>query len=626
MKTYLKYILFATALIVASCDDDTEQIIYEQPSMFTLKLDQVDDLQGSIQAGDKIGINGETYTVLSNGVVGMHDVPVVSEYLIYYPANMQISDKYLKYTLPEAQNYSIEKVDAQASPLYHIADNENLKEGDVKLNAIVGGLKLIIPESEDFAAVTSVILNSKSDMLTGEISLDTESGAVTLAENSSKILIIEGSIDISKGGEVLFGLPPMTFTDIIDVTIISPKGQGTGSIDLKGKAIESGKLLSATLQNLEWATVTNYYGKANSIIVPPGTSSVTVDCTPYYTTDLKYAYENLPGSSSRLARSVKMLWNDVASNFVGEVSLSSDRKSFIATLNGNSGNAIVAIYDMDDPEDEEATILWSFHIWITDVNEQALGVNAKGNNYTLLDRNLGAVSIIPGDWRAIGLLYQWGRKDPFVSTGENGVNSNAVMYDHTGTVSLGTVNGSETNGTMEYAIKHPNQFIKYSRSKSNTAIRPYYYAYDWLYYADDSLWGNPEGYNHPAMTTLHKSIFDPCPEGYMVAPGDVWLKTTDGTNKEASVLNAAIWDVTNKGYAMEGQDGQQWWYPIGGWRGRKDGKLTTADTTGYYWYSTVEKDKSANSAFMSITKDGITLNGKNCRANSCSVRCVKINS
>lgn len=626
MKTYLKYMLFAVALVMASCsDDDTEFIVFEQPSMFKIAFGQDDILKGEIQPGDKIGINGQAYPVMGNGIVGMYDVPAVSEYLIYYPATMQLSDKTLKYTLPENQTYSAGKIDPQASPLYRIEDNESLKEADVKLNTVVGALKISIPENKDFAAVTSIVLNAKSDVLAGEISIDTESGTVIFDGNGSKKLSMGGSINITEGGEAFVALPPLTFTDIIDVTLVSNKGQGTASIDLKGKSIEAGKVLSASLEDVEWVSITHYYGIANSIIVSPGTSSVTVDCTPYYTTDLNYSYENLPGSSTSLARSAKMLWNDVATNFVGDVALNADQKSFTVSLNGQPGNAVVAIYDTEDPEDEGAVILWSYHIWVTDMNEQVLEVNGKGNGYTVLDRNLGAVSATPGDWRSIGLLYQWGRKDPLIGTCEVGKNTNTTMYDYSGTISLPIVNGSQTNGTVEYATKNPTKFIKYSRSSSNTSSLPYWYAYDWLYYADDALWGNPEGFTYPMAATLQKSVYDPCPEGYMVAPRDVWMKAADGSNKEASVLADAVWDATNKGYMLSEGDGKEWWYPIGGWRGRKDGKLTTADTTGYYWYSTVENSKSANATYMSISSGGVTLNGKNSRANSSSVRCIKVN-
>src|SRR5690606_41073798 len=84
---------------------------------------------------------------------------------------------------------------------------------------------------------------------------------------------------------------------------------------------------------------TDYYGKANSVIVAPGATSVTVDCTPYYTTSLRYTYENHPNDEEdKLPRSAKMLWNDVSTDFVGQVALGADGKSFTAQLNGQPGN------------------------------------------------------------------------------------------------------------------------------------------------------------------------------------------------------------------------------------------------------------------------------------------------
>ena len=92
-------------------------------------------------------------------------------------------------------------------------------------------------------------------------------------------------------------------------------------------------------------------------------------------------------------------------------------------------------------------------------------MNVKGNSYTVLDRNLGATSVIPGERSSIGLLYQWGRKDPFVGTGEYGKNSNAKMYNEVGEVAFATVKGGESTGNVKYAIQNPTKFIMYSRSK-----------------------------------------------------------------------------------------------------------------------------------------------------------------
>ena len=313
MKTLIKYLVAALVVIMVSCDD-TEQLIYEQPNSFTLAFNTDDELNVEIQTGVKIGINGEEYPVLSNACISMYDVPVANQYLIYYPANAQLSDNNLDYSLPTVQTYTQGVVDQSACPLYCLTDNDGLN--NMQMNVACGGLKLFVPANEDFASLTSVTFESENDILTGDISLDATTGQVTFRENTSKTLVLKGDINISEGQELYLALPPMALGSALNITFVSPKGIGTCSVDLNGKSIERGKILSVALENIEWVSVTNYYGKANSIIVAPGTTSVTVDCTPYYTTSLNYTYENHAYDDSRLARSAKLLWNDVSTDFI----------------------------------------------------------------------------------------------------------------------------------------------------------------------------------------------------------------------------------------------------------------------------------------------------------------------
>jgi|GEM_PF-384952 len=626
MKTDIKHIITAL-LILTGCSEKMEQIVLEQPSMFTIAAGEEDVFELALEAGDKIGINGKEYPILSNKIVGMYNVPVMEKYFVYFPADMEIANSTLKYTMPAVQRYSDGTVDRKANPVYGVADNEGLKNEKMKLNAVVGGLKVIIPADEDFASVTSITLKarSESDVLTGDISLNVESGALTWGEQRSNMLDMEGGLNIKEGGEVIFALPPMKFADAIDVKLYSMKGEATATLNIGGQSVEAGKVLSATLENVKWTSMTDYYGKANAVIVKPGKTSVTVDCTPYYTTSLQYAYENIPQTNQqKFPRSAKMLWNDVGSGFVSNVSLATDRKSFTANLSGQPGNAVVAIYNTPDPNAEDAIILWSFHIWVTDVHEHALPANVHGNTYVVLDRSLGSVSAEPGDPRSIGFLYQWGRKDPFVSTQEYGANVDATIYDQAGVVQRPAATaGNEVTATIQWSVENPMRFIRHSRTSSNTTTPPIWYAYDWLRFSDNSLWGNPEGYTVPAQGTLRKSIYDPSPEGYMVAPRDTWQGPVAGNDKAASVLANASWHPS-KGFVLSQQNGGPWWYSLGGWRGRSNGNLGAADGSGYYWYSTVENGSSSNGAFMSINESGVVLNGKNSRANACSVRSVKI--
>ena len=87
--------------------------------------------------------------------------------------------------------------------------------------------------------------------------------------------------------------------------------------------------------------------------------------------------------------------------------------SQIITVNAKkNGNAVVAVK-------KDGKILWSWHIWACEgYNPDATAQKYNNNAGVVMDRNLGATSATPGKPQTIGLLYQWGRKDPFLSGGK----------------------------------------------------------------------------------------------------------------------------------------------------------------------------------------------------------------
>lgn len=615
MKTRLKYLIAAAAIAAAGCSGEDELVLLEKPNSFPLRLAEGSELQVTIPSGAAVGVNGERYPVMTGGVVNMHDIPGAEEYLVYYPATAALpGERCLDYTLPEVQHYEAGSVDADAFPIYCLTDNEGL--GKLPLRAVCGALKLTIPANADFGTLTSVELKAKSWVLTGDIRVDARTGEVAFREKASQKAVLKGSIDIKEGCEVLIALPPLRFRDeALALTLIGPKGQGTCAIDLKGQTIEAGKVLAApALEDIKWLSTTKFYGRANSVIVKPGETSVTVDCAPYYTSSMKYAYEYNAGGEELLAASAGLLWNDVSTGFVTGVQLAADRMSFTATLDGRPGNAVVAVYDA------AGTILWSFHLWVTDVADQPLGPNAKGNDLTILDRNLGAVSAVPGDWRSIGLLYEWGRKDPFAGAGSVGASgvSQTQMYNADGPVAMKKVAGG-TGGTIAYSIANPMTFIMYAQSKTDSA-KPAY-AYDWLLTGDNGLWGNPDGETYPAQSKLVKTVYDPCPEGYMVAPWDLfWSGNASGANDtERSIIGSVdAWDAANGGFSVA-YNGEQLWFPSGGLLNRKTAAFSV-DGKGYYWSSS---PSSANGAYTILASGGVTFKSNN-RGNGYLVRCVRV--
>lgn len=180
-------------------------------------------------------------------------------------------------------------------------------------------------------------------------------------------------------------------------------------------------------------------------------------------------------SPSIQPENVELLWQDTP-GVVSHVAYSDGRISFVST--GNEGNALIAAKDTD------GKILWSWHIWSTDQPQEHEYVNATGR-YTVLDRNLGATHNASDKVdESRGLMYQWGRKDPFAADRERSVE---LLY---------TTNN--TQATIEEAIANPTVF-------EGMGYR------GWVKQDNQVLW-------HPAK----KTVYDPCPVGYRVANRNIW--------------------------------------------------------------------------------------------------------
>ena len=169
------------------------------------------------------------------------------------------------------------------------------------------------------------------------------------------------------------------------------------------------------------------------------------------------------------------------------------KDGYIAFLTADTfkeGNAVIAA------KDASGKILWSWHIWFTDQPQEQVYYNNAG---AMMDRNLGATSATPGDVGSLGLLYQWGRKDPFLSSSSI---SNAVVAKST-IIWPSPVLSNSSNGTIEYAIASPTTFI--TANDSN---------HDW-YYTGSSSTDNTRW----TTSSTTKSIYDPCPAGWRVPDG-----------------------------------------------------------------------------------------------------------
>ncbi len=322
---------------------------------------------------------------------------------------------------------------------------------------------------------------------------------------------------------------------------------------------------------------------ANCYIAAPG--SIITFSTKYKGNSTTLETGNVAG--------VKLVWADTR-GLVKELQYAADDCQAIAWLDNLEGNAVVAATDAD------GKTLWSWHLWVTDFDPEAdaftTPANANGTTWTFMNRNLGALSATPADgFDTHGLIYQWGRKDPFpapttfTELDENynyvgGKDGEAALYDIEGNRLASIRSMTQFHGTVDLSIANPMTY--YAMTYIHTGEMDEYdeeivlndpLTGDWTSPSDDDLWGG---------VSFKKSIYDPCPPGWKVPVCDAdgatpydWLQYTSMT-----------WDNTNHGATQDGQ-----WFPATGTRVYVSGGCEYAEANPYsgLWIGTAGK-ASAN--------------------------------
>ncbi len=172
-----------------------------------------------------------------------------------------------------------------------------------------------------------------------------------------------------------------------------------------------------------------------------------------------------------------------AGTLVENVSLSGDYIYFKVPSDTKGkltdGNAVIAARG-----GTSGKIFWSWHIWLCNGYQ-------PDKSAEMMDRNLGSLgsgSSYPG------LLYQWGRKDPFVGAFSVTSDKLAVSTSKPTTRVINTV-----TGTLSSASSSPTCYLMPAASTDG----------DWLYSYDNSPWG------------ATKTIYDPCPPGWKVPSSEI---------------------------------------------------------------------------------------------------------
>ncbi len=366
------------------------------------------------------------------------------------------------------------------------------------------------------------------------------------------------------------------------------------------------------------ATDLSAKGTANCYIVAPGS-------TAFF--DVTYKGNSTTEKVGEISDAM-LVWQD-SKGLIESLDYVPEENVVLIKVANRPGNAVVSVIDT------YVNVLWSWHIWVTDYdsdNDFTTEPNDAGTTWTFMDRNLGATSMEKGSFANYGMLYQWGRKDPFPGAAAFTVQNDDFSYEEDGEPTLYNMAGDElptildlvqVEGTWAQSIKNPMSFYKLyqintgEKDEYGQEIKEDVYpTRDWTDDSNDDAWGG---------VSFKKSIYDPSPVGYKVPVCDEAGNTPYAWLEYAKMT----WNTEARGAEQDGQ-----WFPATGTRVNFSGGLDCSENGNPYsglWIGTKGKesaDLEANpqlyAQYMFIINGKRTFKvNKDSRAQGMSLRCVR---
>ena len=353
--------------------------------------------------------------------------------------------------------------------------------------------------------------------------------------------------------------------DIIKVKYNAPASIGQ-TLEIKISATDDHNRKVEYSGSLSIVEITTTAGAANCHVVKPGGTLTIKAVKGNSTTALEFDNATL-------------VWQD-AIGLVSSVSGNGSEGVVVVRLaDGKEGNAVVAARDGD-------RIVWSWHVWVTDYDPEAdifEWTDANGITYIYMDRNLGALSAEKYSKESLGLMYQWGRKDPFPGGDDVESQIQKRIYDINGNqiymkIEERPTYNDNTSTNLQLAIEHPDVF--YGAPSSSWPV------VDWLTdkaaLQNNDLWGGK---------TNAKTVYDPCPEGWRIpAAGNGWGFRTE-YKKKGSLNDDGEYDESYPwfqdydkciGFRYKTKAGKEYWFPLVGKLDPNNGTLQSVGGSGYY--------------------------------------------
>ncbi|MBR5610850.1 MAG: hypothetical protein IKW65_04950 [Bacteroidales bacterium] len=555
------------ALLGETLDDGSRELLWEPGDsikIFCRSVDYVANYTGHIYVNRET--QKSTQAVFEGSMCRSYDVLAVYPHCLYSYQPYWESDGREYYTshidFPKVQKYRENNIAKESVPMAAfktLKPEENYTlQGNLEFRNLYGVLVLNLTGSDK---VRSITITAKDSL--GQVATLSGFGEIIRTEDSfDKVkmhIVTDDKMAESGHPAITLECPDVQLNTVVPTPFhiaLPPAKYSSFSLlittaDGKMMIKESNKELVIKRSTLKHTVPLTYTETIPVNLSERGTSnSYIVEKAGIYTFDASVIgngaigikpYANFHTSDPAISpASVELLWEDT-NGLISALNYDSEEKKVSFMHSGIEGNALIAV------KDEEGVILWSWHIWCTDKPVEHTYINYQNQTFNVMDRNLGATRADRGtgeEWiESVGLHYQWGRKDPFTY--------NPNSDERTISRQL----------TIEESILFPTRVCTNSR---------------WLITENMYLWSDSL-----------KTIYDPCPVGYKVAPKAIWSGfTTTGQNSQ----NSEEYEVSgtyDKGWNFIYDGTNTAWYPANVradyWSGVY--KQYPGEENGRYWSS-----------------------------------------
>lgn len=563
--------------------------------------------------------------------------------IIYYPYNTatEYSEGALHSVIPQEQRQSVPG-NSEHTGQYALAYAKTSIEAagtdgnnppvEFSLTHAVAYVKFVVSSSQfSSLRLCGVSLYSKGAHISGDISANVDDGTVTgIYQRDYATVIVDEPEALSSAQELWLVTVPCDLTGketIVSVSMTDGTTNTTIPMKMNIGQLKANAVNTIEIEVSDADVATDFpwyetqddralaggwaYGPENTYIVTESQPEVIIDVKArgYYTgiEEPKYvaimagemtyasrpcleAENSTPGSYYIANNDSHISYSEIGSGYTVRA------KAIPTATTSVSFCGKIAIYN----ENHEA--LWAYTIWL--VRDANPIQEEQYRNGIVMDRYLGGLPPQEDGANAFGTLYQWGR--PFAFPWATWINTSAPVRD---------LKTSATNQNVFFMSDNVENSNRDWWTGDATGARTD---------RKDDFWGNPnDGTGAGSSENGEKTVFDPCPEGWMVASPAILKEVLAGKDADITAGSAMSW-VTYR-YSEE----QTSYWALGGFKnganggneGSRNVMLAVWSNSPYSGYDSTEHN--AYDMYFDKRNEG-TWNDNAGRAYGFSVRCMKV--